>query len=181
MDAVTVTELCNVVNFVATFGGLALLSCAGRKTIMVFMNIVMAGILFTVGLAIMYEWNTVTVICILSFIAAFEFSSGPITWLYMSEIMQDKAVSIATVLNWLVTLVVSAITPSITTPDSNIPYIFMTVGFLTICGAIFMTIFMKETKGKSQNEIADLYVVDKELTQMKRKVITDRDDYGFSP
>merc|ERR1712127_550244 len=100
----------------------------------------------------------VTIICILSFIAAFEFSSGPITWLYMSEIMQDKAVSIATVLNWLVTLVVSAITPSITKPDSNIPYIFFTVGILTILGALFMIVFMKETKGKSQNEIAELYV-----------------------
>lgn len=99
----------------------------------------------------------------------------------MSEIMQDKAVSIATVLNWLVTLVVSAITPSITKPDSNIPYIFFTVGILTILGALFMIVFMKETKGKSQNEIAELYVVDKELTQMKKKVITERDDYGFSP
>jgi hypothetical protein len=99
----------------------------------------------------------------------------------MSEILQDKAVSIATVLNWLVTLVVSAITPSITKPDSNIPYIFFTVGILTILGALFMIVFMKETKGKSQNEIAELYVVDKELTQMKKKVITERDDYGFSP
>lgn len=44
-----------------------------------------------------------------------------------------------------------------------------------------MIVFMKETKGKSQNEIAELYVVDKELTQMKKKVITERDDYGFSP
>lgn len=54
MDAVTVTELCNVVNFVATFGGLALLSFAGRKTIMVVVNFIMAGILITVGLAIKY-------------------------------------------------------------------------------------------------------------------------------
>lgn len=181
MDSVTITELCNVVNFVSTFGGIVLLSCAGRKTIMVICNFIMAAILITVGLAIQQQWDTVIVVCILAFIAFFEFSSGPITWLYMSEIMQDKATSIGTVLNWLVTLVVSAITPSITDPESNIPYIFYSVGALTVCGALFMIVFMKETKGKTQKELEELYVVDRELTQLKKKVITDKDDYGYSP
>ena len=44
---------------------------------------------------------------ILSFIALFSISSGPITWLYMSEIMADKAVTIATFINWCLTLLIS--------------------------------------------------------------------------
>lgn len=44
-----------------------------------------------------------------------------------------------------------------------------------------MIVFMKETKGKTQKELEELYVVDRELTQLKKKVITDKDDYGYSP
>ena len=88
---------------------------------------------------------------VLVFIAFFEFSSGPITWLYMSEIMQEKTQSVATVLNWMVNLVISLITPSLidSIGKDNIGYIFMTVGVLTLFGACFMYFFMLETMGLS--------------------------------
>jgi len=87
----------------------------------------------------------------MAFIGIFECSSGPITWLYMSEIMQDKAVSIATVLNWLVNLVISIAIPYVVQAigDDNIGYIFITVGGLTVLGTLFMACFMKETRGLS--------------------------------
>lgn len=37
---------------------------------------------------------------LLAYSAAFEFGPGPIAWLYISEVTQDKASSIATALNW---------------------------------------------------------------------------------
>jgi len=36
----------------------------------------------------------------MAYTAAFEFGPGPIAWLYISEVTQDKASSIATALNW---------------------------------------------------------------------------------
>ena len=146
MDATTITALVGIVNFVSTFGGLGLLAVSGRRTIMLYMNGLMAIILVLVGLSIKNSWTASTIVCIMSFIAIFEFSSGPITWLYMSEIMQDKAVSVATVLNWVMNLVISIITPKIATEDT-IPYIFISVGALTTLGTIFVFIFMKETRG----------------------------------
>lgn len=85
------------------------------------------------------------------FIACFEFSSGPITWLYMAEIMQDKSVSVATVLNWLVNLVISLVTPKLVSAigDDNIGYIFIAVGCSTTLGTLFIYVFMLETKGLS--------------------------------
>lgn len=41
----------------------------------------------------------------------FEFSSGPITWLYMSEIMEDTGTGIASALNWFMNCIVGAVTP----------------------------------------------------------------------
>lgn len=146
MDPTTITALIGIVNFVSTLGGLGLLAVSGRRTIMLYMNGLMAIILVLVGLSIKNQWTTPTIICIMSFIAVFEFSSGPITWLYMSEIMQDKAVSVATVLNWLMNLVISIITPVIAS-EETIPYIFISVGALTTLGTIFIFFFMKETRG----------------------------------
>lgn len=111
------------------------------------------------------------------FIALFEFSSGPITWLYMAEIMQDKAVSIATVLNWLINLIISATIPSIITAigDDNIGYIFIFVGACTVFGTLFIVAFMKETRGKTAQEIEDMFVVDREYTEANnnRRIVND--------
>ena len=45
------------------------------------------------------------------FICAFEFGPGPIVWLYVSEVCNDKATSVATVSTWFWTLAVSILTP----------------------------------------------------------------------
>jgi len=49
----------------------------------------------------------------MAFISIFEFGPGPITWLYMAEIMQDKAQGIATMMNWGINLFISYFTPHI--------------------------------------------------------------------
>jgi len=121
-----ITFLVGVVNFLGTFGGLYLLFNFGRRTIMLYVGSVMALVLVMVGYTSLKNahfvvtpespdnhWTIPSLILVLLFIALFEFSSGPITWLYMAEIMQDKSVSIATVLNWLVNLLISLITPNL--------------------------------------------------------------------
>lgn len=52
MDETTITEVCNLVNFVTTLGGVILLKYAGRRTIMLYSNAAMAIILVLVGLSI---------------------------------------------------------------------------------------------------------------------------------
>ena len=66
--------------------------------------------------------------------------------------MQDKALSIATVLNWTINLIVSIVVPGLVKSigDQNIGYIFIFVGGTTTLGALFIASQMKETKGKTQ-------------------------------
>ena len=161
ISSVMITFYVGLVNFLATFGGLFLLFKAGRRTIMLNMNALMSLILLMVGICSLKQatrqadidastddddsnvWTYPTVILVLAFIAVFEFSSGPITWLYMAEIMQDKSVSVATVLNWLMNLVISIITPGLVKSigSDNIGYIFIAVGALTTIGTIFIYFF----------------------------------------
>ncbi len=48
---------------------------------------------------------------VLAYVASFEFGPGPVVWMYMSEVMNDKGVSIGTLLNWTFTLIIGLITP----------------------------------------------------------------------
>ena len=115
VEASTVRGLVGIVNFVATLIGMLFLGCFGRKSLMFFFNVLMA--LDLVGLGIFSikgdDYNAYMIACTMAFICFFEFSSGPITWLYMSEIMQDRAVSIATVLNWVVNIGISLSIPKL--------------------------------------------------------------------
>jgi len=88
---------------------------------------------------------------LLLFVLFFEISSGPITWLYMAEIMHDKSLGIAVVMNWVVNLGIAIGTPYLVSAvgDDKVGYIFMVLGVITLLGTLFISIFMKETRNKT--------------------------------
>lgn len=81
------TPMLNGVNFLATIGGLYFLSRYGRRTLMLWGTLAMIICLSLAGLFSLYNLNYENLSMMVLFIMAFEFTSGPITWLYMSEIM----------------------------------------------------------------------------------------------
>ena len=92
------------------------------------------------------------------FICAFEFGPGPICWLYISEICNDKATSVATVVVWFWTLVVSIVSPFLINewlPEGKTWLLFAGTSAL---GLLFLACFMKETKGKSEEEVKTMYL-----------------------
>ena len=108
------TPILNAANFLATFGGLALLARFGRRTLMVWGSAAMVIILLLAGVLSLYDIQIPVILALTAFIFAFEFTSGPITWLYMSEIMQDKATSFASGLNWGMNCIISGSVPYLT-------------------------------------------------------------------
>jgi len=104
--------LINWTNFFAAGGGAVLLGFFGRRTLFVSSQIFCVIGMF--GMWIFQELvpnETMTYILVIAFIIGFEFGPGPIVWLYLSEICNDKATSVNTVMNWFWTLVISFITP----------------------------------------------------------------------
>jgi MFS transporter, SP family, xylose:H+ symportor len=91
------------------------------------------------------------IVMLLLFVLFFEISSGPITWLYMAEIMHDKSLGIAVVMNWVVNLGIAIGTPYLVSAvgDDKVGYIFMVLGVITLLGTLFISIFMKETRNKT--------------------------------
>lgn len=111
--AVQGTAIINGANFISTIFGMMLLSVAGRKTLMVVLQVFVIGSM--VGMwyfsTVEHSNDKLLLVLTVSFICAFEFGPGPIVWLYISEVCNDKATSVGTVMNWLWTLIVSLTAP----------------------------------------------------------------------
>ena len=92
------------------------------------------------------------------FVAAFEFGPGPIVWLYMGEILNDKSMNVGAFVNWTFVLIISLFTPTMMNPEHLNSYgTFMVFGGCNIVGTIFILLFMKETKDLSDLQVKLLY------------------------
>lgn len=147
---------------------------------MVYGNFFIMVTLLLTGFFSLMEMDTMVIVMTFAFVSFFEFSSGPITWLYMSEILTDKSQSIATMLNWSVNLGISWCIPHLLDAigDDKIGYIFIFFGIFTGFATVFVYFFMLETKGKTPHEIEDMYNTDKEFQEyhIKNQIIQDLSD-----
>ena len=91
----------------------------------------------------------------ITFIFAFEFGPGPIVWLYLSEICNDKATSVNTVVNWGWTLIISLTTPLLFDALNGTTWLIF--GAISIVGFVFIILCMKESKGVSKEDVKKLY------------------------
>lgn len=105
------SALIQTVNLAGVIGALPLLNKFGRRTLMLSATGACTVFIFLVGIFTFAGKNNAELIFVLAYVASFEFGPGPVVWMYMSEIMNDKGVSIGTLLNWTFTLIIGLITP----------------------------------------------------------------------
>ena len=118
----------------------------------------MAVSVFMTGVGLLYPeseiWGWVSVINVNIFITAFSFSAGPVNWVYLAEILQPNAMSVAFFFHWVIIII-----DAFSLPDdpADIAYLFITCGIFTFSGFILIIIFVPETKGKNQAQINRLF------------------------
>jgi SP family xylose:H+ symportor-like MFS transporter len=135
----------------------------GRKPLMFVGFAGMAASLFALGAAAYLEQTGIWVLLfILTYIASFSLSVGPVTWVILSEIfptgIRGLAMAIATVMLWLANFIVSQTFPMM---DQNAWLIdkfhhafpFWLYGSLCLVAILFLWRFVPETKGRSLEEI----------------------------
>lgn len=93
---------------------------------------------------------------ILLYMFGFGLSLGPVVWLYLPEILPEKGVSIAALANWVGCLIIGLCFP-IVKDAIKIQGTFLI--FLACCVAslIYIALWVKETKGKSGEEIEEMF------------------------
>lgn len=99
-------------------------------------------------------WLPIVALCI--FIIMFSFGFGPVPWLMMGEIFPEdiKGIggSLAGTMNWLLAFLITKTFGNLRSSMGTGGTFWLFSG-LTIVGAIFVFVFLPETKGKSLQEI----------------------------
>ncbi|MCF6224489.1 MAG: sugar porter family MFS transporter [Flavobacteriaceae bacterium] len=152
-----------IVNVLFTLIAIWKIDSLGRKKLLL---IGVTGIIISlvaIGLLFFFEVNNPYLLMtfILSFIACFAFSYGPVIWVLLSEIYPTKirgiAMSLATLSLWIGTTFVGQMTPWFL--ENFKPH--GTFWFFAVCTlpAIYIIIYiMPETKGKTLEEIEKYWI-----------------------
>ena len=106
-------------------------------------------VLLFIEASVSYQGIDGTLVILVLLVMIFEFGPGPICWIYMSEIMNDKGVAVATSLNWTFCLIYT-----IVSPFSYHTYVFYTMAGACGFGALFVIFYVKETRGLTEQQLS---------------------------
>jgi sugar porter (SP) family MFS transporter len=160
------------VNVVATFVAVAWVDRFGRRPLLLIGSVGMGVSLIVVGA--MFEvlghgsdkgggssaTGTVTLIFLVTFIASFAFSLGPVVWTIINEIypshIRGRAVAVATAANWFAAWLVSQFFLSLVNLITEAGTFWLFAGFCALT-YLFVLRFVPETKGRSLEEVERLW------------------------
>lgn len=151
------TVIVGVINTLFTWVAIKWVDKSGRKFLLLAGGAGMALSLITVGLAFYFSWpGWIILIFILSYVACFAASYGPVTWVVISEIfpirMRGLAMSVATLTLWIAVYLVTQFFP-IMIEEIGSYWTFWIFGMMATLAFIFVWLNVPETKGKTLEEI----------------------------
>lgn len=153
-----------IVNFVSTWVSILIIDRFGRRPLYIIGSAGMALALLGLTIAgIFGQFSGMTVLLlIVLFLIFFCACVGPVFWTYMSEIFPNRirgtAMSVPVFTQWvfnaLVVLVFPAMLKHLSTAIS-----FGILAVFALCQLLFAILYMKETKGKSLEEIEGMWML----------------------
>lgn len=152
-----------IVNVISTFIAIGLVDKLGRKKFLLAGSLIMGISLTAVALCFQYSYfdNYVVLIFMLLYVAAFGCTLGAVTWVYLSEIFPNMvrglALSIATLSLWLADFGVTYTFPVMTKQLGTATTMYC---YASLCGVafVYMLFKVKETKGRTLEEIEALFI-----------------------
>jgi SP family arabinose:H+ symporter-like MFS transporter len=157
-SALLQTIAIGVINLVFTILSMSIIDRVGRKPLLIFGQLFMGAFLLILSVTFFLNKmeGNLAIFFILGFIAAFAISSGPVTWVLISEIypnhIRGTAVSVATFFLWVAAFIVSYSFPVMLQVWGG-GYTFLFYGFINLAGFVFVKLSISETKGKSLEEL----------------------------
>jgi len=166
-DALKQQLLLGAVNLVFTFVAIYQVDKWGRKPLLLVGAFGMFIGIGTLGMSIYFnQLGVVSLLGMLTFIASFALSLGPVTWVLLSEIFPNKvrsqAMSIAVAAQWLFNALVANSFPIVNgsklnteTYNGALPYFIFAI--LSVVTIVFVWKYVPETKGKTLEEMEKLW------------------------
>jgi len=165
------------VNLIFTVAAMWLVEKAGRRGLMLFGSVALTVCYIIIGFLLhdIAGNGLLLLIFILLAIASYAVSLAPVTWVLISEIFPNRirsaGVSIATFFLWLACYILTLTFPVIMNKFGGYTAFWIYAG-ICLMGFLFVYFKVKETKGKTLEELEDVYKIkDKSI---KTKVIGNR-------
>jgi len=161
------TIVVGAVNLLFTVIAILLVDKLGRKPLQIIGGLAMG--VSMVGLGLTFSMDAMGVgslVFMMLYVAAFAISWGPVTWVLLSEIfpntIRDKAMAFAVAAQWISNFVVSQTFPMMNNNSwlvekFNHGFAYWIYGIIGFIAAWFVWKFVPETKGKSLEEIENLW------------------------
>lgn len=174
------TVIMGIVNILFTLVAIFTVEKLGRKPLLIYGSIGMAVGALGVALSnIVAVSPLVPVMSIMVYSACFMFSWGPICWVLISEIfpntIRSGAVAIAVAFQWIFNFIVSSTfvplyNMSMGDMGESFGHFFVYALYGTICviAAFFVSRMVPETKGKSLEEITNLWAKKEKKEESKK-------------
>jgi sugar porter (SP) family MFS transporter len=160
-NALLQTSIIGLVNFAFTFIAIFWIDRLGRKTFYIIGSSGMAVTLIMIAAAFHFEWNPFfTTACIMGFIAFFASCIGPAFWTLVAEIfpnhIRSQGVALASFTQWVFNFLVVLLFPYVLDAlGGSVTFLFLSV--MSLIQLIMVTLLLKETRGKSLEEIENLW------------------------
>ena len=160
-NALLQTSLIGLVNFAFTFIAVWLIDKLGRKTFYTIGSSGMTLTLLMVAAAFYFEMNPIfTTICIMLFIAFFASCIGPAFWTLVAEMFPNRirgqAVALASFTQWVFNFLVVLFFPYVLDAmGGSLTFLFLAA--MALIQLLIARVYLKETKGKSLEEIESLW------------------------
>lgn len=156
------TIIVGAVNLTFTVVAIFTVDRFGRKPLMIIGAIAMGVSMLALGLSFFFEqMGLLSLIFMLSYVAAFAMSWGPVTWVLLSEIFPNSikgAMSIAVAAQWVANLIISWTFPimnesTVLTKVFHHGFSYWIYGLMGFLAAWFVFRLVPETKKRSLEEI----------------------------
>ncbi|MCR9253520.1 MAG: D-xylose transporter XylE [bacterium] len=161
------TIIVGAINLVFTIIAIATVDKYGRKPLQMIGALVMGVSMISLGIT--FATNSMgmfSLIFMLTYVAAFAISWGPVTWVLLSEIFPNKirsqALAWAVMAQWISNFIVSQTFPMMNnnswlTEKFNHGFAYWIYGLVGFIAAWFVWKMVPETKGKSLEEMESLW------------------------
>jgi SP family xylose:H+ symportor-like MFS transporter len=160
------TIIVGIVNLTFTVVAIMTVDKFGRKPLMILGAIAMAISMFALGLTFfMGKMGILSLVFMLTYVAAFAMSWGPVTWVLLSEIFPNSikgAMSIAVASQWVANLIVSWTFPmmnesTVLTRLFNHGFSYWIYGVMGLVAAWFVFKLVPETKGRTLEDLETIW------------------------
>jgi len=160
-NALLQTSLVGLINFIFTFIAILFIDKAGRRTLYLIgsMGMVVTLVMLAISFYLKME-GIFTLICILLFIAFFASCIGPVFWTLVAEIfpnrIRGKALAFASFTQWIFNFFVVLLFPHFLASFGGAKT-FLFLAVMSLLQWLFTYIYVPETKGKSLEEIEQIW------------------------